>query len=227
MARRVHLARIALVATADRRQRRFRCDRRLLLGGVLQRRWHQCRRCCHRGVQGPDRHRDQRRRAGARPRRGCELAPHPGLLLLPGRMDDAATPPSPRPNRLDGWIVQFGGNAGAVSDTDSEKVKVCALRAQHPHPGGGDVHATARVTHPAGHAMPLVARQLAARTPSEEPPAIRVGGSPTTCPSAQPVRLRGPPRGPWPDGTDRPRSRRSPASSPGPVAGVAPHCGAR
>ena len=46
---------------------------------------------------------------------------------FPGRMDYAATPPSPRPNRLDGWIVQFGGNAGAVSDKDPEKVKVWAL----------------------------------------------------------------------------------------------------
>jgi hypothetical protein len=46
---------------------------------------------------------------------------------FPGRMDFAATPPAPKPNRLDGWIVQFGGTAGAVSDAAPEKVKVWAL----------------------------------------------------------------------------------------------------
>ena len=34
---------------------------------------------------------------------------------------------APKPNRLDGWIVQFGGNAGATSDKDPEKIKVWAL----------------------------------------------------------------------------------------------------
>ena len=34
---------------------------------------------------------------------------------------------TPKANRLDGWIVQFGGNAGAVSDKDPLKVKVWAL----------------------------------------------------------------------------------------------------
>ena len=44
---------------------------------------------------------------------------------FPGRMDwDANTP---KADRLDGWIVQFGGNAGAVSDKDPLKVKVWAL----------------------------------------------------------------------------------------------------
>ena len=32
-----------------------------------------------------------------------------------------------RPARLDGWIVQFGGNAGATSDKNPEKVKIWAL----------------------------------------------------------------------------------------------------
>ena len=44
---------------------------------------------------------------------------------FPGRMD--WTTNAPKANRLDGWIVQFGGNAGAVSDKSPEKVKVWAL----------------------------------------------------------------------------------------------------
>ena len=44
---------------------------------------------------------------------------------FPGRMDWAAG--APKPDRLDGWIVQFGGNAGATSDKDPEKIKVWAL----------------------------------------------------------------------------------------------------
>ncbi len=44
---------------------------------------------------------------------------------FPGRMDWATN--APRPGRLDGWIVQFGGNAGATSDKTPEKVKVWAL----------------------------------------------------------------------------------------------------
>jgi len=44
---------------------------------------------------------------------------------FPGRMNwDTNTP---KPDRLDGWIVQFGGNAGAVSDKAPEKVRVWAL----------------------------------------------------------------------------------------------------
>ena len=44
---------------------------------------------------------------------------------FPGRMDwDTNTP---RENRLDGWIVQFGGNAGPVSDNAPLRVKVYAL----------------------------------------------------------------------------------------------------
>jgi hypothetical protein len=44
---------------------------------------------------------------------------------FPGRMNwDTNTP---RPDRLDGWIVQFGGNAGATSDKDPLKVKIWAL----------------------------------------------------------------------------------------------------
>ena len=34
---------------------------------------------------------------------------------------------TPKADRTDGWIVQFGGNAGAVSDKAPEKVKVWAL----------------------------------------------------------------------------------------------------
>jgi hypothetical protein len=51
---------------------------------------------------------------------------------LPGRMhwdSDGPGPDTdtPKENRLDGWIVQFGGNAGATSDKHPEKVKVWAL----------------------------------------------------------------------------------------------------
>ena len=44
---------------------------------------------------------------------------------FPGRMDWETN--KPKADRLDGWIVQFGGNAGAVSDEAPEKVKVWAL----------------------------------------------------------------------------------------------------
>jgi hypothetical protein len=44
---------------------------------------------------------------------------------FPGRMD--WTTNSPKPQRLDGWIVQFGGNAGQTSDKAPEKVKIWAL----------------------------------------------------------------------------------------------------
>jgi collagen triple helix repeat protein len=44
---------------------------------------------------------------------------------LPGRMDWNTN--APKPGRLDGWIVQFGGNAGATSDKAPEKIKVWAL----------------------------------------------------------------------------------------------------
>lgn len=44
---------------------------------------------------------------------------------FPGRMDWNTN--LPKANRADGWIVQFGGNAGAVSDTAPAKVKVWAL----------------------------------------------------------------------------------------------------
>jgi hypothetical protein len=49
---------------------------------------------------------------------------------FPGRMhwSEPSDPRDyPKANRLDGWIVQFGGNAGAVSDKDPEKVMVYAL----------------------------------------------------------------------------------------------------
>ena len=42
-----------------------------------------------------------------------------------GRMDWSTN--APKPGRLDGWIVQFGGNAGATSDKAPEKIKVWAL----------------------------------------------------------------------------------------------------
>jgi hypothetical protein len=44
---------------------------------------------------------------------------------IPGRMDWSTN--APKPGRLDGWIVQFGGNAGAASDKAPEKIKVWAL----------------------------------------------------------------------------------------------------
>lgn len=44
---------------------------------------------------------------------------------FPGRMDWSTN--TPRAGRLDGWIVQFGGNAGQVSDKAPEKVVVWAL----------------------------------------------------------------------------------------------------
>lgn len=44
---------------------------------------------------------------------------------FPGRMDWSTN--TPKADRLDGWIVQFGGNAGAVSDKSPEKVNVWAF----------------------------------------------------------------------------------------------------
>jgi hypothetical protein len=44
---------------------------------------------------------------------------------FPGRMDWSTN--KPRADRLDGWIVQFGGNAGASSDKSPEKTKIWAL----------------------------------------------------------------------------------------------------
>jgi hypothetical protein len=44
---------------------------------------------------------------------------------FPGRMN--YTTNTPRPNRLDGWIIQFGGNAGATSDNPPLRVNVWAL----------------------------------------------------------------------------------------------------
>lgn len=52
---------------------------------------------------------------------------------FPGRMMWADNPANtlgydfPKPDRLDGWIVQFGGNAGPVSDRNLGKVQVWAL----------------------------------------------------------------------------------------------------
>ena len=44
---------------------------------------------------------------------------------FPGRMDWSKN--APKPGRLDGWIVQFGGNAGATPDKAPQKVTVWAL----------------------------------------------------------------------------------------------------
>jgi hypothetical protein len=44
---------------------------------------------------------------------------------FPGRMDWSTN--TSLADRLDGWIVQFGGNAGTVSDKDPLKVKIYAL----------------------------------------------------------------------------------------------------
>ncbi len=56
---------------------------------------------------------------------GAESRNTPVSSSFPGRMD--WTTNGPKADRLDGWIVQFGGNAGAVSDKAPEKVKVWAL----------------------------------------------------------------------------------------------------
>lgn len=44
---------------------------------------------------------------------------------FPGRMDWSQN--KPFAGRLDGWVVQFGGNAGTTSDKSPDKVKVYAL----------------------------------------------------------------------------------------------------
>jgi hypothetical protein len=49
----------------------------------------------------------------------------PVAQSFPGRMDWSTN--TPKVGRLDGWVVQFGGNAGTVSDKAPEKEKVWAL----------------------------------------------------------------------------------------------------
>jgi hypothetical protein len=56
---------------------------------------------------------------------GANVRNTPVSSSFPGRMDWSTN--TPRPERLDGWIVQFGGNAGATSDRAPEKVRVWAL----------------------------------------------------------------------------------------------------
>jgi|1185.fasta_scaffold150557_2 hypothetical protein len=56
---------------------------------------------------------------------GANARNTPVSSSFPGRMDWNTN--TPRADRLDGWIVQFGGNAGAASDKAPEKVKVWAL----------------------------------------------------------------------------------------------------
>lgn len=56
---------------------------------------------------------------------GANARNTPVSSSFPGRMDWSTF--TPIPGRLDGWIIQFGGNAGAVPDKDPEKVKVWAL----------------------------------------------------------------------------------------------------
>jgi len=56
---------------------------------------------------------------------GAESRNTPVSSSFPGRMDWSTK--TPKDGRLDGWIVQFGGNAGATSDKDPEKVQVWAL----------------------------------------------------------------------------------------------------
>ena len=59
---------------------------------------------------------------------------------FPGRMDWATN--APKPDRLDGWIVQFGGNAGATLGQGSrEGQDLGALRARCQHPGDPDLPA--------------------------------------------------------------------------------------
>lgn len=56
---------------------------------------------------------------------GASTRNTPVSSSFPGRMDWSTN--APKPHRLDGWIVQFGGNAGETSDKAPEKVKVFAL----------------------------------------------------------------------------------------------------
>ncbi len=56
---------------------------------------------------------------------GANARNTPVSSSFPGRMDWSTN--APRPNRLDGWIVQFGGNAGEVSDKSPLKTKIWAL----------------------------------------------------------------------------------------------------
>lgn len=56
---------------------------------------------------------------------GANARNTPVSSSFPGRMDWSTN--TPKVDRLDGWIVQFGGNAGATSDKAPEKVKVYAL----------------------------------------------------------------------------------------------------
>jgi hypothetical protein len=56
---------------------------------------------------------------------GADSRNTPVSSSFPGRMDWNTN--TPKVGRLDGWIVQFGGNAGATSDKAPEKVKVWAL----------------------------------------------------------------------------------------------------
>ena len=56
---------------------------------------------------------------------GANARNTPVSSSFPGRMNWDTN--APRNERLDGWIVQFGGNAGATSDKAPEKVRVWAL----------------------------------------------------------------------------------------------------
>jgi len=56
---------------------------------------------------------------------GANARNTPVSSSFPGRMDWSTG--APRPDRLDGWIVQFGGNAGATSDAAPLKTKIWAL----------------------------------------------------------------------------------------------------
>ena len=56
---------------------------------------------------------------------GANARNTPVSSSFPGRMD--WTTNAPRPGRLDGWVIQFGGNAGATSDVSPEKAKIWAL----------------------------------------------------------------------------------------------------
>ena len=49
----------------------------------------------------------------------------PVASSFPGRMDWSTN--TPKADRLDGWIVQFGGNAGATSDNPPQFAKIWAL----------------------------------------------------------------------------------------------------
>ena len=60
---------------------------------------------------------------------GSDRRNTPVSSSFPGRMDWSTN--TPKSDRLDGWIVQFGGNAGEVADKAPEKTQIWALCVPH------------------------------------------------------------------------------------------------